>query len=141
MGCLAWPTPYPNPAAPQTRGVSEPEGPLPPYFGGLSHGELRRTPLPRTRVDRGNKEKVGTPQTPTRRLRRFTRCSRPNPRTTVSGEPPRGRWPQGSARSRRLHHPGGPPHRARGRPPTPPLRSTPTSPSGLPPPHPTAGHS
>ena len=54
-GWVAWPTPYPYPAAPQTRRVLEPEGPLTPHFGGLPHGELRGTPLLRRTVDRAAK--------------------------------------------------------------------------------------
>src|SRR4028118_2356506 len=42
-GWVAWPTPYPYPAAPQTRRVLEPEGP--------PQGEFRRTTLPRTRMN------------------------------------------------------------------------------------------
>src|SRR4028118_1926960 len=52
-GWVAWPTPYPYPAAPQTRRVPEPEGSLTLYFGGLPHGELRGIALPRTPVNRG----------------------------------------------------------------------------------------
>ena len=56
-GWVAWPTPYPNPAAPQTRRVPEPEGSLTPYFGGLPHGEVRRTSLPpRTPVNKGQEK-------------------------------------------------------------------------------------